>query len=366
MKIIKNYLVFCSCIFISTKIYTNDLKSELQEKINNEIPQWISEQITNQLKDFTSSGITEQMIEKTIENNPYLTRYKIINGNLILKSKLSPELLGNHYALTSALEHLCSLVPMPNVDFCLCLHDATGDYSNYLAPVFSFCSKLTDKNIILIPDTGCLYNAKNNVLVEQVKAGTLQYPWHVKQQMAFWRGSTTGGIYTIDNYKQMPRAKLVRTSRKFPQALDAKFNNIVQMGDNKVEAKLIELNYVSSGLPVVEHLKYKYQILIDGNSASWERAYWQLFSNSVILKQESEWTQWYYCKLKPYNHYIPFRHDVEDLPEKINWAIDHDERVQEIIKNANQVAQECLNYSDMLLYLYVAIVNYSKLQKFSI
>ena len=115
-------------------------------------------------------------------------------------------------------------------------------------------------------------------------------------------------------------------------------------------------------MSIEDHMQYKYQILVDGNSAPWTRGFWQLHCNSLIFKQTSNYIQWYYSLLEPYVHYIPFDYDCADLIEKIEWAKQNDEKAQEIIKNANFIAENCLKYSDLLLYLYWVITKYAQSQ----
>ena len=199
--------------------------------------------------------------------------------------------------------------------------------------------------------------------IQEVKLGNFKYPWDKKISKAFWRGSTTGGIYYPDIYTKFPRVKLAQLSTEFPEFLDAKFNNIVQDWNGGINHLFAKLGYIDHTLSISEHIKYKYQILIDGNSAAWTRGYWQLFSNSVMLKQNSKYVQWYYGLLKPYIHYIPFDYYCSDLIEKIQWAKNNEDKVREIIINANRIAEN-LKYTDMLLYLYALIIAYAKLQAF--
>jgi hypothetical protein len=36
-----------------------------------------------------------------------------------------------------------------------------------------------------------------------------------------FRGSTTGGVYTLENYRQFARTKVVMLSRQYPELIDA-------------------------------------------------------------------------------------------------------------------------------------------------
>ena len=71
----------------------------------------------------------------------------------------------------------------------------------------------------------------------------------------------------------------------------------------------------------------KYQVNLDGTVAAYRLPY-LLASDSVVLKQESLYYEYFYKDLKPYEHYIPFKRDLSDLLEKIQWARDHDEEVR--------------------------------------
>ena len=70
----------------------------------------------------------------------------------------------------------------------------------------------------------------------------------------------------------------------------------------------------------------KYQINIDGTVAAYRLPY-LLAGNSVVLKQDSSYYEYFYKMLKPYEHYIPFKRDLSDLMDKIKWAKENDQKV---------------------------------------
>jgi spore maturation protein CgeB len=57
----------------------------------------------------------------------------------------------------------------------------------------------------------------------------------------------------------------------------------------------------------------------------------------------SEYMQWYYHLIKPWEHYVPMRADAEDVELIYEWLINHPDECQRIVKNANQVIST-LNY----------------------
>ena len=52
-----------------------------------------------------------------------------------------------------------------------------------------------------------------------------------------------------------------------------------------------------------------------------------LAGDALVLKQESQFYEHFYKDLKPFEHYIPFKRDLSDLMEKIQWAKDNDAQV---------------------------------------
>ena len=95
-----------------------------------------------------------------------------------------------------------------------------------------------------------------------------------------------------------------------------------------------------------DSIAYKYLIDIDGNSCSYSRMAWILYSNSVLFKHQSSNIQWYYDRLKPYVHYIPIAEDFSNLAQQFAWAEANQDKVQQIIRNANVLAKITFgNYS---------------------
>lgn len=366
---------------INNVSFTNssqELKNELLKKIDAGIPEWMTNQINQDFAHAPVTGITLEMIEQTMDQDPeFIVKFIIKDGKITTNTR--PEMNRQDYygTLYNALNELNSYITLPDAVFLYNVDDAPGNYANlisytmppvslshYRSPVFAPTKHRDDKNVVAIPDPHTL--GRMDSMYKEVKMGNSTYPWESKISKAFWRGATTGGFYFPENYTIFPRTKLVELSLKNAGLLDAKFNHVVDYWGGYITSLLKELGYTGKSLDISEHMRYKYQILIDGNSASWTRCYWQLHANSVIFKQNSPYVQWYYGLLKPYVNYIPFDYFCEDLIERIQWAQNNDLKVQEIVKNANLIAESSLKYSDMLLYLYEVITSYAKLQAFNL
>ena len=83
--------------------------------------------------------------------------------------------------------------------------------------------------------------------------------------------------------------------------------------------------------PFLAHstFQYKYQINIDGTVAAYRFPY-LLAGDSLVLKQDSPYYEFFYNEFKPYEHYVPFNRDLSDLLEKIQWAREHDKEVSHV------------------------------------
>ena len=362
--------------FLTINCYANDdIKNQVQQKIKNGIPKWMMDRISKDLADASGIKITKAMIKETLQQDQrFFLLLKIHNGKIDFEYNDKLTLERQHQSalpILEALNELNAYMPLPDTELVYCIDDAVFDWKSLenfkeredsvkcSIPVFCACKAGKDINVVLTPDCHTLNSIKNNVLKE-IAAGNGTYPWNLKKNMAFWRGTTSGGVYRINNFEQFPRIKLAKISNDFPTLIDAKFNYFWCV-DDEMQNKLKDLRYMGETTNINEHIKYKYQILIDGNTASWPRAYWQYQCNSVVFKQNSNFIVWHNDLFKPWIHYIPFKQDCSDLIDKINWAINNDSTAEQIARNANEIAKSCLQYSDILVYFYALINEYTKL-----
>jgi len=195
-----------------------------------------------------------------------------------------------------------------------------------------------------------------------MEAGSNKHPWEKKAPQAFWRGATSGGHLTLANWDQFARTKLVLLSLKHPHELDARINKFVQC-DAEVPELLKAKGMQGSTVDQIDHLKYKYLVDVDGNTCTFERCFWELLSNSLLLKQETPNIQWYYGALKPYEHYVPVKKDLSDLLEKLAWAKAHDREAKQIAANATAFVKQNLNTEDSFVYMAYLLQEYAKLQR---
>lgn len=74
---------------------------------------------------------------------------------------------------------------------------------------------------------------------------------------------------------------------------------------------------------------------MDGVVAAYRFPY-LLASDSLVFKQDSGFYEHFYSKLTPYKHYVPFKRDLSDLIERLQWAKENDDRAREIVSEARK------------------------------
>ncbi len=334
----------------------------LQEKLKQEPPEWMVRQIRKDLSHY-SSGITKELLGNAFYGNRVATfslvRFIIEDGHITF-SHDEKTLNRRHFKeLLGCIKKLSEHVKLPDVDFVVSLEDGF-EGNPHLGPCFVFAKREDIDSLILVPDIKAL--AGYGKLREMIPEANQKLSWDKKVAKTFWRGSTTGGHSTLATWDQLARAKLVLLSLDHPEEIDARFTNVAQC-DPEIPHLMKEKGMVSGSVSRPDHLKYKYLVDVDGNSCSYERYFWLLLSNSLVIKQVTPNIQWYYGGLEPYKHYLPVKADLSDLMEKIEWAREHDEEARLMAERATEFVRDNLSPEDTLLYLYLLLKEYASLQK---
>lgn len=339
--------------------------------LSREAPIWMANRVHQEFKIFEKLKISTKELDR-LNHHRHVIRYIIKNNKI--ETILSNEYLNNNPSkhtidsrvdfFTRALNEISKLVELPNLDFLVDF----GDGPSIDGPVFAICKHKYSQTIILIP--GPEYLSTLEDWRDSIIKGSQVWPWEKKFSKAFWRGATKGalykgetkeaGVYTLGNLDNFPRFLLSRLSKNNPDLIDAKFTDLVQINQEAAQY-IINLGLNSNYYPIIDNAKFKYLISVDGNTYPTSLS-WQLFSNSVILKQDSPYIQWYSNELKPFVHYVPVAHDFSDIINKIYFLNDNQDLCLEIIKNANNFANNNLQYNDILYYIYLVLIEYSKYQ----
>ena len=203
---------------------------------------------------------------------------------------------------------------------------------------------------------------------EMIPQQNERYPWNSKHHKVIWRGSLTGKMVNAtmksprwnmvqmvhdlqDNYDNMNdrrdksnNAATASPTKLDPYVLDVAATRLPPRHKEWLPNVMNELGGLAYNLPMEDFQKYRGIIDMDGNS--WSSRFGRLLCyNSVVLKVEPSWVDYFYYKdgygyepkLQPWVHYIPIKADLSDLLEMSNFVADphNDELLIEMVRNAN-------------------------------
>ncbi len=321
-----------------------------KEKLAKQPPAWMMHQIHSDLRAYEKTGISKQSLDQFFFGKQMeslnLIRFTITDRHVSfsLSNKNLEQRQFRH--LLAAMEKLNELVALPDVDFILSLED--GFAEGVGIPLFVYAKSAAASSLVLMPDFKALTGYPS--LRHEIEEGSRKWPWESKTAKAFWRGATTGGWLTALTWDQIARVKLAIIGSACPDKIDARITGVVQC-DPEIPALIKKQGLLGKHISQGDHLKYKYLVDVDGNSCSFERYFWVLLSNCVVLKQITPNVQWYYSALKPYEHFIPVKQDLSDLMEQIQWAQTHDQEAKQIAQNATAFIKNELSTEDIFVYM---------------
>lgn len=188
--------------------------------------------------------------------------------------------------------------------------------------------------------------------------------WEDRQARAIWRGSPTGGWFASYDWFTYPRSKLVNISVHNPEIIDAKFLPCAwgQCADDvwPLIQEAFPEHTDDTHFTMEDYVNFKFLIDIDGNA--WSSRFVDLLrTGCVIFKVASPYLEYFDSFLIPYRHYIPVAADSSDLPEKVRWAIDHDEEVKAISIAAQEVFYSSIGNGVWEEYASLLLQEYAKL-----
>ncbi len=168
--------------------------------------------------------------------------------------------------------------------------------------------------------------------------------WTSRSDELVWRGGGNGaGAISLDFADQdnpviLQRLRLCMKLRGVP-GCDTRLVGIGEENGVWTEPAR-QAGLAAEGLPASSWLSRKYAIDIDGHTNTWSNLLVRMLFGCCVLKVESElgFRQWYYDRIKPFEHYLPIRADMSDLLEKIDWVRSHDSEARIIGENARRFA----------------------------
>ena len=93
-------------------------------------------------------------------------------------------------------------------------------------------------------------------------------------------------------------------------------------------------------ITLYDHLVYKFILAIEGNDVA-SNLKWIMSSNSIAVMPRPKYETWFMeGTLIPNYHYIEIKPDYSDLPERLQYYINHPEEAKRIIQNAHEYVKQ--------------------------
>jgi hypothetical protein len=214
---------------------------------------------------------------------------------------------------------------------------------NYDIPIF--CSSISDdckkiyNNLILIPN---MYFYNDTIPIKQVKMLDIDYKDKSKS-------INFSGLDSNLERKNFAKWTYEKNNSLITCNLSAFFNMYE-----------IDQKYYNKFLSLEEQLKNKLLVSLDGCSTAWNGLLWKLYSNSLVLKLNQEYYEYWYSLLDMEN--IIFKCDNFDEMANIMESIDDDsELIKEMHKNKKKVAKLIMDDDFNKRYLREILLNLTKI-----
>jgi hypothetical protein len=246
-------------------------------------------------------------------------------------------------------------VRMPSDMVDISLHDYVGPQMNtreWPHSILSFSKLTSDTHNLLIPDLYAMQDYKGALERKDT------VPMKDKANKLLFIGVSSGKA-TLEENRRVALCKFVETLRSAKRSLPP--HTPVPSNSDWIEAYLSGIvnfsprasTYLQKFLhpPMTQEEQYGYRhiMVIDGNTACWDRLPWVLASQCVCWKEESTHECWYYEFLKPWVHYVPFtRETLEDTWKKVKNDVALQERV---VRAANAFVEDFLRRDRHVLYM---------------
>jgi hypothetical protein len=211
----------------------------------------------------------------------------------------------------------------------------------------AFCSNRSDS--VLIPDPEFIQTKAYERTRKKMQANPIK--WEKRLPIVFWRGSSTGVRSAVD-WQSIPRVQLHRLIQALgtneQSYFDVGISSLTQLKEWEKQQFFSDLK-LKPFVPLLESVKFRYQIDIDGNSNAWGALFQKLLMGCLVLKVQSphKYNQWYYSHLETFVHFVPIQPDFSDLFEKVHWVFDHPKEAKQIAENGQRLAYRMTYESEL-------------------
>ena len=194
---------------------------------------------------------------------------------------------------------------------------------------------------MLVPDPYFFWTKGFAALRQTASDGTGN--WDDRATRIRWRGGLNGAgkrqwdTSGINDPAVSQRIRLAMIARRI-DGLDVKFT-----ADHWRAADDGETGrpYFGPMIREADWIHDKYALDIDGWTNSWSNFLVRMHLGCCVLKVGSQfgYRQWYYDRIRPWEHYVPVKTDMSDLAEKFEWVKANDRQARDIAANGREFAR---------------------------
>lgn len=250
-----------------------------------------------------------------------------------------------------------------------------------------------------------------------------KYTWTEKRERAVFRGSLCMQKYTLgscneenngqcfraSNWSEVNRGKLYVMTREEPELFDVQFTQLKRKRDSP-KSQFDNAPQTVPGMKFQDFQSFKYIINVGSNQGTFDGVllatshFWRLmarlvafksndfcvflvpmvgflvnvlnwsvgmvvdwaerlrsllFMNSAVIVHQAETQEFFTPILQPWVHFIPTDLHFADLVTNVKWAREHDQFVQQIVRNQNAFADRYITERSMQQYWEVALQEFS-------
>lgn len=203
-----------------------------------------------------------------------------------------------------------------------------------------------DPELTLLPDT--YFFDHRGFHDASVLASHASQSWTSRSERIRWRGALNGrgetdiGRFALD--KLVQRISLVLLGRTLPD-VDIKFVRLIEdRRENSVDPSMF-----AERMSEPSWVNDRYAIDIDGWTNTWSNFLVRMHYGCCVLKIDSQfgYRQWYYDRIRPWQHFVPVKADMSDLAAKIDWARSNVREAEDIAMRGQAFARTMTFESEM-------------------
>ncbi|MEP9390304.1 glycosyl transferase family 90 [Mesorhizobium sp. KR9-304] len=198
-------------------------------------------------------------------------------------------------------------------------------------------------DVIPLPDN-YFFNTRGFIAFRK-QAEDKPVAWDARSPILRWRGGASGD-YRIDpigpgskeDSQVLPRIRMALILKGHPGCDIGFAGSLIPEG---VRLILREAGLESDFIPEENWINDKFALDIDGHTNTWSNFLVRMHLGCCVIKVDSQhgYRQWYYDRIRPWEHFVPVKADMSDLVEKIEWARSHDAEAKTIAANGQAFAR---------------------------